>query len=344
VQLNVAYLTHYCANTKTDTNVKERAGWTNVDIEIQDVPAAHLELVLQDNDGWGSGFDSDKVYAYDDHYWVVAEAANGVWNNRSTEKYGGYRELGDKKTGLFRNFDRSGQRAFAWATFEFRMLSKVPSPGVYATEPKKFRNYAPGSKVEWDDRPEIEARVKRYYERNLLASNATIYCRIDKPCLYSTDSRYSWRAEYKRVLTPFGGYGDPIIDFGNAYWTIDDIRNIRQSDYRSKDVEVFFNAISDRGPEPDERLVRALFGDLFSRYSWLCRADKLKRGGIKTAKALSRLHELWIGYLENPDDTALDEPAQLMIGIAGEGDKAQFLQTWLDRPVSLWTSEPPSQE
>jgi hypothetical protein len=339
VQLSVAYLNHYCANTKTDPAIKERVGWTSGDIEIEDVPAAHLDLVLHDNDGWGAGFDSDKVYAYDDHYWVVAEAANGVYNNRATEKYSGYRELGDEKTGLLRNFDRSGQRAFTWAAFEFRMLSRIPSPGVYSTEPKNFRNYAPGNKVEWDDRPEIEARVKRYYERNLLASNATVYCRIDRPGLHSTQDRYSWRTEYKRVLTPYGGEGDPIVDYAAAYRVADDIKNRRKDAYSTRKGEAFFNPILDCGPEPDERLVRALFGDLFSRHSWLYRADKVKRGGTKSTRALARLHELWLIYVEDPDDVILDEAAQLMIGLAGDGGTAKHLQAWLNRPVSLWTSE-----
>lgn len=47
--------------------MKERVGWASVDIEIQDVPKAHLEQVWQDNDGYWAGFDSDKAYAYDDH-------------------------------------------------------------------------------------------------------------------------------------------------------------------------------------------------------------------------------------------------------------------------------------
>ncbi|MBY3157320.1 hypothetical protein HFO56_33890 [Rhizobium laguerreae] len=337
MQLSVAYLNHYCANTKTDPKVKERLGWASVDIEIQDVPSAHLEQVLQDNDGYHAGFDADKVYAYDDHYWVVAEATTGIGNSRATEKHSRYRELGDKKTDLLANFDRSGQKAFAWAAFEFRLLSRIPSPGVYATEPFNFRNYAPGGTVAWDDRAMIEARVKRYYEANLLASAATVYCRIDKPCLHAAETRYSWRKEYERVLTPFGGHGDPIIDFGNAYRVVDDIHAHRKDSYNSKKVESFFNPIPDRGPDPDQRLVRALFGGLFSRRSWLFRSGTLKNSGAKTSKALSRLQELWVRYLDDPDDAVLDEAAQFMVEIAGNGPMASFLQQWLDRPVSLWT-------
>ncbi|MCV9964185.1 hypothetical protein OIU34_20075 [Pararhizobium sp. BT-229] len=343
MQLNLAFLNHFFANTKTDPKVKERIGWAAVDVEIQDVPKSHLEQVFQDNDGYHAGFGSDRAYAFDDHYWVIAEATNGIVRGRPTEKHSRHRELGDKKGWPLANFDRSAQRAFAWAAFEFRLFSRLPAPGIYATEPRNFRNYNPANKVEWDDRAEIEARAKRYFERNLLACEDTIYCRIDRPCIQQRRSDYDrgyhyLGREYTRVLTPHGGMGASIIDFEEAYRTIDDIRAIRRKEHYDRGPEAFFNPIPDRGPEPSERTVIALFADLFSRHPWYASDRKLARGSAKAAKALARLHELWLGGLEKMDDAILDEAAQLMIGIAGPGPVATALQEWLDRPVSLWTS------
>lgn len=338
MNLTIAYLNHYHANTKTDTKVKERVGWSTVDVEVQDVPTGHLELVLQDNDGYFAGYDSNKAWSYDDHYWAVAEATNGVFEHRQTEKRNRYRTLNDKGTEGLANFDRSGQKAFAWATFEFRLFSRLPSSGVYATEPANFRNYAPGNKVIWDDRDVIEARVKRYYERNLLAADCVIYCRIDKPCLSQISDEGSWRQDYKRVLTPFGGFGDPLHAFAVSYQTLDSITTLRRRPYDSKDVAVFYNPIPNRGPPADVRLVRTLIGDLFSRHPWFTRQEGgLRRGTAKTAKALRRIQELWLTNYEEIDEDALDEAAQIMIDIAGPGSTATFLQAWLDRPITLWT-------
>lgn len=342
MQLSLAYLNHYHANTKTDPNVKERVGWATVDVEIQDVPKAHLEQVFQDNDGYFAGFDSDKAYACDDHYWAIAEATNGVVGKRVTEKRNYHRGFGDDKGWPLANFDRSAQKAFAWAAFEFRLFSRAPAVGVYSTEPHNYRNYNPGTKVVWDDRPEIEARVKAYFERNLLASDNRIFCRIDRPCLHVEEDRYSYTREFIRVLTPYGGFGDPLIDFSEAYAAIDDIEKSRRDIHWSTQVKVSFNAIPDRGTEPLERLVRALLADLFSRWPWYNNDRKFRRTE-KLTKTLSRLHEIWLANHHEMDDAALDEAAQLMMELTKEGGITSALQSWLDRPVSLWTTNDAAQ-
>jgi hypothetical protein len=336
LQISLSYLNHYFANTKTDPKVKERVGWTTVDVTINDVPKSHLEQVFQDDDGYHAGFGSDQAFAFEGHYWVIAEATNGITSRRETEKHNSHRELGHKKGWPFANFDRSAQKAFAWAAFEFRLFSRLPRVGIYTTEPSNFRNYAPGNEIRWDDRGAIERRAQRYYEQNLLVCEDTICCRIDRPCIQKKQSDYNrgyqhFGVEYTRILTPHCGMGDMAIDFAEAYRTINDVQEIRGN------PAVFFRPIFDCGPEPAQRTVVALFGNLFSRHPWHINA-RLSRGSAKSAKALAPLQKLWLSSLEKMDDTILDEAASLMMEIAGAGAISDMLQEWLDRPVNLWTS------
>lgn len=218
---------------------------------------------------------------------------------------------------------------FAWKAFQFRLFDRHPAPNVYSMEPQHFRLYKPGEAVEWDDTPKIEKRAAKFYRENLLVAGDRVFCRVEYPCLY-TRSR-SYRPDYTRILTPFGGFGDPLIEFETAYAVARDIASTGRG-YRGQ-ATVSYDTTSGEVPGDGlERFVRACFGDLFGSHPWYGRGRECLLTPADR-KSLPALHKLWRDNFDNMTPTVLDTAVEMMMPFARKSGFERRLQDWLDRPI-----------
>lgn len=322
MKISIQFLTHFFGNTKQDFHSRERFNWASTEVELEEVPKGALELVL--NDGWA--IDSvpfgNEVCLYNDHYWVVVEATNEVCRG----DLGSYGSIwyGNTKTKGVKNFTEERQRQFAWNAFAFKFLDRTPAGFAYSSNPDTLKNYRPGTDIEWDETPVIGERVRRYYEQNLIVVDGLVYCRIETPC-YVTEGR---------IFTPYGGFGDPIIDFERASPSSDRLRARFDPGWRDRGASaIFFNPIPDRDEDPLARQTRALFFDTFSQKPWF-RTKGVSLSG-KRGTAFQKLKTLFFARYETLDEDVLDEAAELMLVLASNGEQKQLIEAWIDRPIGV---------
>jgi hypothetical protein len=215
------------------------------------------------------------------------------------------------------------------------MFCRVPGAGVYATDPPNYRGYKPAV-AEWDDRTRIEAKAKLFYERNLIVGDDTVFCRIEAPVLAETPSRELWGrgrfSDVNRILTPYGGHGDPVVDFDAAHENILRIGdNGRSPWHRETRKQSFFAPIPGYEFDGTFRRVRAIVSNMFSRRP--ISPAQSKKGESKQAKTLQQLWELWSANFGDVDETVLDEAAELMLKINPKAPYRNALESWLDRPI-----------
>ncbi|MCZ7861020.1 hypothetical protein O9X98_06340 [Agrobacterium salinitolerans] len=132
------------------------------------------------------------------------------------------------------------------------------------------------------------------------------------------------------MFTPFGGMGDPLIDFDKAYSDALAVANPSElAKAKKKDRLPFFSPIADYDHDLDRRAVRAHFLNLFGQTPWLTIRAKEPR----TSEAFDTLHALWQSNCLSLTDAVLDEAAEIMHDIAKAGEIRNVCQRWLDRPV-----------
>lgn len=341
--IKATYLNHYCGTSVSSPDkIKDRACWAEVEVDVAMVPKWQLQQVLFDDDGYRAAFDANKAFSYDGHYWVVFEAASEVYHQKETEKYTAHCDFGTEKSD-FRNYSAMTRKAFAWATFEYSMFPRVPGRGVYATQPENYRKYKPVD-VEWDDRAVIERKARRFYESNLLIGDDTVYCRIEAPVLPQMPARERWgyaRDHKRRVFTPYGGHGDPIMNFdaGHAHMLAVGERPARSFGQQSP-APSFFAPIPGYRTDNAFRHARAIVSDMFTRHP--DNPPPAKKGASRHAKRLQDLFDLWNRHFGAIDEVVLDEAIEIMLDLDPKGVHRQVLEDWLDRPVVATLSFPGS--
>ena len=189
--------------------------------------------------------------------------------------------------------------------------------------------------VTWNDQSKIEAKVRKYYQRNLLVANEVVYYRIETPVVGRAESHYG-RDILRRVFTPFGGFGDPILNYEKAWAAANEIAKSREwhpNSYFPR-PEPFFRPIDGYGLDPLLRQVRACFIEMFNRSGWLA-SQRMERRKSPRLPAFGKLHDLWLENYDNLTDEVLDEATELMLPFAGKGPIAGLLHAWTDRPIQL---------
>jgi hypothetical protein len=314
MKISIQFLTHFFGNTKQDTSSRERFNWASADVDLQVVSSGATELVLSDG--------RFEVFAYDGDYWVMIEETNEICrDNRGSYGSSWY---GETKTKGVKNFIKEAQRQFAWNAFAFKFLERIPAGFAYTSNPETLKNYRPGDDIEWDETPVIVERVRRYYEQNLVIMDDIVYCRIEPP-------RY---VREGRIFTPFGGFGDPVIDFAKAVPKTDLIRDWFDRGWRARgDSKLFFNPIPEREDDALARRTRALFYDVFSQKAWF-RTNGATLSGRRGA-AFQKLKDLWLARYESINDDVLDEASELMFVLASGDDQRKMIEEWIDRPIGV---------
>lgn len=336
MKIDLQFLTLFHGNARQDYQTRERYVWASTEVELEDVPARLLEVVLRDGLASDMKVSDDKVYAYDGHYWALVETTNE--STRGLKRSFGWVYGGPAAKGL-KNFDRDHQRQFSWHAFGFRFFSRQPCSYAFATEGSAMKNYRPGDDIQWDDTPEIEARVRRYCEENIIISDKLAYCRIDTPCyvIGGSDAMGRRNAPNGRVFTPYGGFGDPVIDFSKATITTGRWRDLRDPNWRERGSSaLYFNPIEDY-PDHDPlfRRTRAMFFDLFSQNGWQRNQRPVQKA--KRAQAFSALKTLWLDRYQSVDDALLDEASDLMLVLADEGSvERAAIEAWIARPMGFF--------
>jgi hypothetical protein len=328
--LNIQFLTHYHGGTPNLPRPRELMAWAETEVDIGHVPERDMELTFLEGRGNRGLYDLDRAFSCEGKYWAVVEATNTTdfhWMNR--EYMHPHRKPGPN--GL-RNFGTEAQREFSWRAFEYRMMPRQPSKGFRAVNPYNFRSFRPLN-VEWSDLDVIKARVNAYYAENLLIAGDTVYCRIDPPCVGDHIPAYEnliARRE-RRLFTPYGGFGDLIVDFEKAYEAAYSVDSPTELKHARKERAPFFNPIPGYESDPIARGVRALFLSVFGLNTWLVPSAKFPQN----EKALEALRSLWQSSLPYLSEAILDEAAEIMLSVAKASDHQAICERWLDRPVHL---------
>lgn len=336
MKVDLQFLTLFHGNTRQDYQAKERYVWASTEVDLEEVPANLMKVVLQDGLVTDMKVADNKVYAYDGHYWALVETTNE--STRGLKGAFGWVSGGAKPKGL-KNLDRDRQRQFSWHAFGFKFFSRQPCGYAFATQGSAMRNYRPGDNIQWDDTPEIEERFRRYCEENVIVSEKLAYCRIETPCyvIGGRDASGKPNSPNGRVFTPYGGFGDPVADLSKAAITTERWRDLRDKKWRDRGSSaLFFEPIEDY-PDHDPlfRRTRALFFDLFNQNGWPKNQRQVQK--TKRAEAFSTLKTLWLGRYRNVDDDLLDEAADLMLVLADEGSAAcAAIEAWIDRPMGFF--------
>lgn len=329
--IEIQFLNHYEGKTKNQPRNMERMAWADTEVDIDCIPAGELELVFLEGRGDRETLDFDRVYAFDGKYWAVAEAANNTHFHRMRHTYLPSERCNPGPNGLT-NFGQEGQRSFSWRAFEYRLMPRQPKKGFRVAEPFNFRTYRPYGPSVWDDIETIEPRANAYYRDNLLIAGDTVYCRIEPPCLAEPliFEIMNHRHE-QRIFTPYGGFGDPIVDYEKTYAAAFAVNSPEELRHAQKERLPFFNPIEDYPHDPIRRGVRAFFLDIFGLKPWLVPAAK----NPKAAEAIDALYALWQRSMPYLTDEALDEAAEIMMVVAKDDAMRTLLEQWLDRPVVL---------
>jgi hypothetical protein len=342
MRIDIQYLAHYKGASAQAPAVRERVCWALASVEVETVPLHHLQLCLHDDRGYGA--DDAKVFAYDGDYWARVGSVNKARHGRERSHY--HRSRADRPNSAdIADFSSEEQRAFAWSTFEFALLARLPGNGVYSTETYNYTGYKPAGTIEWDDSAVIREKARRWYARNVIVADNQAFCRIEPPCVWTVKDRYSSTTDFEVMLTPSGGTGDPIKDFARGYsdaLRIAEIRRgighgIRYGDGAAGSRHPFFLPIEGHVHRHDRRLVRACFTHLFRRRPWFQSETSLK--GRPHVDKLRTLHALWDANWDNMTDDLLDEAAEGMLSLWGKkkpgGPVAKALERWLDRPIPV---------
>ncbi|MCS4089322.1 hypothetical protein [Rhizobium sp. BK176] len=329
--IKVQFLNHYEGKTKNQPRNMERMAWADTEVDIDCIPAGELELVFLEGRGDRETLDFDRAYAFDGKYWAVAEAANNTHFHSMRHTYLPSERCKPVANGLT-NFGQEGQRSFSWRAFEYKLMPRQPKKGFRVAEPFNFRNYRPFGRSTWDDIETIEPRANAYYRDNLLIAGDTVYCRIEPPCLAEPLMfEFMNDRHEQRIFTPYGGFGDPIVDFETTYAAACAVDSPGELRHARKERPPFFNPIEDHQHDPVRRGVRALFLRVFGLRPWLAPAAK----NPKAAAAVDALYTLWQKSMPYLSDEALDEAAEIMMGVAKDDAMRALLEKWLDRPVCL---------
>lgn len=329
--VKVQFLNHYEGKTEKQPRNMERIAWAETEVDIDCILAGDLELVFLEGRGDRETLDFDRVYAFDDKYWAVAEAANNTHAHRMRRPHLPLERCKPGPHGLT-NFDQEGQRGFSWRAFEYRLMPRQPKKGFRIAEPFNFRNYRPFGRSVWDDFEAIEQRANAYYRDNLLIAGDTVYCRIEPPCLADPVIYKIMNLRHEqRIFTPYGGFGDPIVDYRKAYAAACAVDSPEELRHARKERPPFFKPIDDYQHDPIRRGVRALFMNIFGLQPWLTPTAK----NPKAAEAIDALYALWQRSLPYVSDDALDEAAEIMMGVSKDKAMTSLFEQWLDRPVCL---------
>ncbi|MCS4089976.1 hypothetical protein [Rhizobium sp. BK176] len=322
MKFDAQFLTQYRGNTKQSAKVTDRFGWTAVEVEIEDRMADEFRPVLSKSAGGYSG----TVYHDGMNYWIEADSTNlshhgHVGSMGGFTAYWPHKEIKD-----LHNFQGREQRRFFWNTFGIRFFDRPPAGHYYTLVPSNLKNYRPGTKVEWDETAFIGNRYAQYLGENTVNVDGVILCRIERPCFTGR-----WRAI--TVFTPFGGYGDPVLDYAALQKMSLDPKYMSTGNWKWEISSEELYELDRNDVDPIARSARAVFMDLFRQKSWLSQQETITKS--KAAKKVSRLHDVWKSNGPSLDEDHLDDVVEVLLTIAEEGRVRSILESWVDRPIGL---------
>ncbi|MCV9964255.1 hypothetical protein OIU34_20425 [Pararhizobium sp. BT-229] len=320
------FLTQYRGDTKQAVKVTDRFGWATIEVEIEPYSAQDFRPVLRRVGR--SGF-ADHVYHDGSSFWAEVDSVNlsrrgDVGSLGSFGKYW----WGSNVEGL-KNFQPREQQRFFWNAFGICFFDRLPVRHFYTLWPSKVKNYRPGKVVMWDETALIGKKYADYLHQNLCVVDDIVLCRIERPCF--TAKRESWRDI--EVFTPYGGFGDPVLDFAALERDTYDPAFMRSSHWQWMISEGEIAEIDDRGTDPIARTVRAVYMDLFRQKSWLGEQKKITKA--KAAKKVAALHDIWKQKGSSVEDGHLERVTEILLGIAENGPVRDILDGWENRTISL---------
>jgi hypothetical protein len=195
--------------------------------------------------------------------------------------------------------------------------------------PSNLKNYRPGAKIEWDETEIIGSRYADYLRENTVNVDGVVMCRIERPCFTGRMER--WRAI--TVFTPFGGYGDPVLDYATLQQASLDPKYMRTTNWRWEISPQELDELDRNDVDPIARSARAVFLDLFRQKSWLSEQKSITKS--KAARKFSRLHDVWKSHGPSLDEDHLDDVVEVLLTIAEEGRVRSILESWVDRPIGF---------
>jgi hypothetical protein len=325
LQFNAQFLTQYRGGTAQTSTVIDRFGWATIEVDIEECSSDIFRTILSRADG---GI-SECVFHDGIHFWVEADSVN-------TSHIGDSGSLGDfnaswvgKGIKDLKNFQPREQRRTSWNSFGFRFFERFPVGHFFTLGPGNLKNYRPGKKIEWDDTSMIGAKYSKYLSENLVFVDGIVLCRIERPCF--TETSYPWRDT--KVFTPFGGHGDPVLDYRTLYSASFDDYFMKNTGWRWRVSPAELVELDRDALDPNSRSVRAIFMDLFRRNSWLLAQTKTTKS--KASKKVLILHDVWKTYGPSTDEAHLDEVVDVLLTITDPGAIRDILDAWVDRPISL---------
>jgi hypothetical protein len=322
MNLDVQFLTQYRGNTKQSEKVSDRFGWSTVEVDIEDRKCDEFQRVLLS----GS---QEAVYHDGQSFWVEADSANRYHRGDvgSLGDFSGYWPFKDIK-GL-KNFQGREQRRFFWNTFGLRFFDRSPAGHYFTLDPDNLKNYRPGTKIDWDETPIIGDRYADYLRENTVNVDGVIMVRIERPCF--TVHKEGWRAV--TIFTPFGGHGDPVLDYAALQQASCDQDYMRTTNWRWDISPAELEEMDRLVGDPIARSARAVFMDLFRQKSWLSEQETITKS--KAARKVARLHEVWKSLGPSLDEGHLDDVVEVLLTIAEEGVVRSILESWMDRPIGF---------
>jgi hypothetical protein len=333
MKIRFNYLGHFYAKNR------HRVAWAGAEATVRHGDSRAFALVLDDGvRGYRNAPQIDEIplgqaFFHNDAFWCRVYALNDHGRKvrlrrdeiTSAEEKGGIQGLG---------------RDFFWKTFGFTLLSRMPDGNVFQTGCEDARGYRNiinrKGFVSWDDTGLIEERVRRYIETNIMAVDGELYCRIDHPCFDVTTRRSHDGVRFppRRIFTPYGGHGGPNVDYGKGYLSAEDYRHKFSWSTDRENAELVVFEIPDvECMDPSERNMRAVFSDMFRWNGWAASCSRFTPA--KTRKLMEKAFGIWAeGGYEFTDD-ALDDVAELLIGIPEDGPVLDAIEGWLNRSVEI---------
>jgi hypothetical protein len=325
LKFKAQFVTQFRGDTLMDGSVKHRITWATTEVEVEERSSQDMSPVLQRR----RGFFDETAYHDGSHYWANADIVASI--NRGYVGYLDHIHGREKPTRGLDNFCLECQRRTVWNGFGFNFFDRYPAGHAYSIWPQKLKTYRPGGDIEWDETQGIAERYARYIRENTACVDGTLFMRIERPCIIVAE--YGW--QNSQVFTPFGGHGDAVIDFSEAYASsLDQVARqelVRQTGWEWLIGPEEVDQLDQSGIDPYSRSVRAMFMDLFRTKSWLSNQEKITRS--KAAKKLHVLHELWKARGTSYDERHLDEVVDILLTITEPGAERALLDAWIDRPI-----------
>jgi hypothetical protein len=322
LKIKVHFLSQYRGDTKQTDQVHDRFGWAKTEVDLDQSTSAGLAPVLRKVGGFGRPVLHDGV-----HFWVEIDSTNSSHRGDigSMETWSSFSSAKEPT----KNYHLGDQQTFAWNAFGIKFFDRLPVGHFYTSVPGNMKYYRPGKTVEWDDTEHATRKVAQYLRDNVMIVDEVVMCRIERPCIL--EPKEKWRDN--RVFTPFGGYGDPVLDYAAAQRRCYEPNYMTRAGWKWEIPLEDLAALDSNASDPIARSVRAVFMNLFTQRSWL--AEQTKTTKSKAMKTLKALHEVWKIKGPSLETDHLDDIAASMLTISDEGKVRTILEAWGDRPIAF---------